>query len=401
MRAMSARGREKRDVGPMRGEAELPAVAEMLAWSFGQSVPDSEAWARRSGIERFRVLRDGGRPIACLLLVQMGQFFGGERVAMGGVAGVASAADRRGQGAVRELMRATVNELAAGGVPLSTLYPATRTLYRDAGYEPAGSRFIVRVPVARIGVRDRGLPVRPITDADEAIVVETYRKKARLNNGHLDRTDYIWNRVRTPRDQNSRGFLIGGPAAVEGYLYVHERPTDDPPHHDLRLTDAVALTPAAGRRLLTFLSDHRSMAEHAFWSSGPNDVLLQMLPEVGYDMELPMGHWMLRITDVLGALESRGYLPGVEVEVHLEVRDEVVSANAGRFVLSVAGGHGQVRRGGRGLVKMDVRGLAPLYSGHLSPASLTAAGLIEGRASEIAALTLAFAGGAPWMVDGF
>lgn len=397
---MKARTVKKRDVGPMR-EEELPPVAEMLAWSFAQNVPDSEGWVRRSGIEHFRVLRDGGRPIACLLLVPMGQFFGGERLAMGGIAGVASAADRRGQGAVRELMRAVVEDLAATGVPLSALYPATRTLYRDAGYEPAGSRFQVRVPVGRLATRDRGLPVRPITEADSAVVEALYRAKARLNDGHLDRGDYIWNRVRSPHDRYARGFLIGAPREEEGYLYLYQRPTDFAPHHDLRITDLVVSTPAAARRLLSFLSDHRSLAEHATWASGPNDVLLQMLPEVGYDLELPLGHWMLRIVDVKAALSGRGYLPGVETEVHLEVVDPVVPSNNGRFVLSVAGGRGEVRRGGKGRLKMDVRGLAPLYSGHLGAPSLVAAGLIEGPPQELARASAAFTGGAPWMADGF
>jgi predicted acetyltransferase len=111
--------------------------------------------------------------------------------------------------------------------------------------------------------------------------------------------------------------------------------------------------------------------------------------------------WLLRIVDVCGALAARGYPQGAEVEVHLEVRDTLLPANDGRFVLTIANGQGEVREGGRGGLRVDVRGLATLYSGHLSPEELRATGLLDGEPRDLAAAALAFAGPAPWMPDMF
>lgn len=387
------------EMGPLR-EEDLPAIAEMLAWSFGDDLTGIEGWIKRSGREGYRVLHEGKRPVACLLAIPMGQFFGGRSVPMTGIAGVGAAPDRRGHGAARALMRATVQTLARERVPLSMLYPATRTLYRDSGYEPAGCRFAVRVDLAAINLRERALELTPITDRDQPHVASIYHKKAALQNGHLDRGKYIWDRIKAPVDKHCRGFMVHGARGPEGYIYLYEKATS-PPHHELRITDIAALTPAAGRRLLTFLADHRSMAEHATWFGGPADTLTQMLPEVGFSIELAMGHWMLRITHVEAALAERGYPKGIEAELHLDVKDAIIPENEGRYVLRVAGGKGEVRRGGKGRITMDVRGLAPLYSGHLAAPQLARAGLVEGTAAEIDKAALVFTGAAPWTPDGF
>ena len=61
----------------------------------------------------------------------------------------------------------------------------------------------------------------------------------------------------------------------------------------------------------------------------------------------------------------------------------------------------RAREGGRGGLRVDVRGLAALYSGRLSPEELRVTGLLDGEPRDLAAAALAFAGPAPWMPDMF
>ena len=386
--------------GPLRDDTEeLRVVSDLVGWSFGFAPADAEPWLRRGGIENVRVLRRGGAAVASLMVVPMGQFFGGRSVPMAGIAGVATAPEARGTGAATELMRTAMRDLRAAGWPISTLFPATRPLYRRSGYEPAGGRMELTMPVARIGMGDRKLPVRAIQAGDEEAVVAAYTEHARDVAGHLDRGDYIWSRVRAPRGEATRGYLVEQDGRVAGYVYLFEKRTV-PPNFDLRITDVVARTPEAARRLLTFIGDHATTGSTVTWFTGPAGTLEQMLPEVGYELRLH-DHWMLRVVDVAGALAVRGYPEGLEVEVHLDVRDELIPENQGRFVLSVAGGRGEVRKGGRGELRLDVRGLAPLYTGHLSPVALVASGLLEGPSAELARAAAVFAGPAPWMPDMF
>lgn len=389
------------DYGPLRGDDadELRVISDLLGWSFAFAPPDAEPWLRRGGLENVRVVRRGGAAVAALMVVPMGQFFGGRSVPMAGIAGVATAPEARGTGAATALMRTAMRDLYAAGWPLSTLFPTTRPLYRRAGYEPAGGRFELTMPIDRIAVSDRALPIRAIEAGDEAAVVAAYTAHARDVAGHLDRGDYIWSRLRGPRGEVARGYLVEQGDRVAGYLYLFERRTT-PPNFDLRITDVVARTPEAARRILTFIADHGTTAVNVSWFTGPVDTLVQMLPEVGYELH-SHDHWMLRVVDVAGALAARGYPEGLEAELHLDVRDELIPENQGRFVLSVAGGRGEVRKGGRGDLRLDVRGLAPLYTGHLPPVSLAASGLLEGPSAELARAASVFAGPAPWMPDIF
>jgi predicted acetyltransferase len=391
-----------RSVEPLRDEGDLPALAEMLSWSFDFPAAEAEPWLRRAGFENVRLLREDGRPIACLVLIPMGQHFGGKSVPMVGVAGVSTAADRRGSGAATTLMRGVVEDCSRARVPLSTLFPATRALYRGVGYEPAGSRFEYKVPLASIGVRDRALAVHPIGDDDDAEIEALYRAHAARHDGTLDRGPYVWGRVRAPRNERARGFAVGERGRFEGYVYLHERHA--PPgetRYDLRVTDVVARTPAAAARLLALFADHRGLAANVAWHGGPADPLAQALPEVGYAVTMPMSHWMVRVTDAAAALASRGYPAGVETEVEIDVADPLLPDNHGKLVLAVAGGAGEVRRGGAGRVRVDVRGLAALYTGHASPWTLASLGLLEGPSEDLARLARAFTGPSPWMADFF
>ena len=85
----------------------------------------------------------------------------------------------------------------------------------------------------------------------------------------------------------------------------------------------------------------------------------------------------------------------------MEVRDELLPENHGRFVLEVVGGEASVRRGGEGRLALDVRALAPLYTGHLTAQDLRSVGLLDAEDRDVGLAIALFAGGAPWMIDHF
>ena len=68
----------------------------------------------------------------------MRQWWRGREMPMAGVSTVRVAPEDRGRGVGRLLMTALLDEVAAGGYPLSVLYPATMPLYRALGWELAG-----------------------------------------------------------------------------------------------------------------------------------------------------------------------------------------------------------------------------------------------------------------------
>lgn len=402
-------------IGPIKSRKELSALLDILAPTFNFTREAGDQYSKIVGVKNYRVVRRGGRVVGGCALLPMGQFFGGKSVPMMGVAAVGISPDQRGLGTATALMKSAVLEMHKRGYPISALYPATLPLYRGVGYEHAGHRFDIRLPAKTMVFKQRenGMEMRPISPKDDRAVRALYQERAIRSAGNLDRGDFIWFRVREPRGVKAHGYIVANPATkkAEGYVYYVQKESGVPADlaHSalsLHLTDLVALTPAAGRKLLSFLADHRSMIDQVVFQGSPSDPILKLLPDRNYSARL-LDHWMLRVVDVPAALEARGYPPNVEAEVHFEVSDDLIESNNGRYVLRIKNGAATVKSGGRGDLVIDVRGMAALYSGHLSPPDL----LVAGRLTLAARLKNAdrvlgeaasvFAGPAPWLGDMF
>lgn len=385
--------------GPILPEQDLEGVSRLLGWSFAFPPEDTREWLERGGLDNVRVLRDGRTPVAALMLIPMGQFFGGRSVPMVGVAAVGVAPERRGGGVAAELCRSTVTELHRGGVALSALYPSTQKLYRGAGWEVAGGRWEVRIAPGLIRVHESSGTVRPMEASDRPAVMELSRQMAARRNGELDRGPYCWNRVFEPRGRSPMGLVVEHRGALEGHAVLYQVPRD-PPESELVAHDLCAATPRAARKLLSLLAQHRTLCQTVCWRGAPAGAMLQLLPERGYQVHLK-DPWMLRICHVQRALEARGYPPGMRAELHLAVEDDVLARNAGSWIVRVEDGAAKVTRGGSGRLRADVRALAALYSGHLPAETLALTGGISGRPADLAIATAVFAAGAPSMTDMF
>jgi len=384
-------------------ERERREFVTVAARALGFEDADVDLWSRREGEANMRVARVGDAVVGGLTVQRMGQWFGGRSVPMGGVRAVAVAPEWRGRGIAASVLRHAMLEMHEDGIPLSTLYPATQTVYRKSGFESAGLRIGYRVPAGAIDVRGREGQVRAIQPDDIEAVSTVYRERARHDAGLIDRNEWLWQRILDPPSWMSRtvGYVFEHGGSVEGYLFCANQKREGTTHRfDLGVTDFVALTQQAACGLLGFLAGYRSVVNEIEWYGAPVDPVTRLLSEEVTRVVSRM-EWMVRLIDVEAALMARGYAPAVRGEVHLCVSDDVLPHNQGPMVLEVADGRGQVRRGGRGEVTVDVRSLATLYTGHLSPRALKSVGAIEGGDSELATLGAMFAGPAPWMPDMF
>lgn len=388
------------DFGVPRDDAERGALADIQTLAFlGTPTDETRAERLSRGVPSdSRVIRRAGKVAAGLHIWRAGQWFGGRRVPMAGIAGVGVAVEHRGTGAGSALMRATLEDLHADGFPISALYPATQSVYRQAGYEQAGVYVGYKLPTASIDTRDRALELRPADKSDRDRMRQAYEVRARRSSGNLDRHERLWDQALPGTEERLRSYIVAAAGEVQGYASFTHSYEDDVGHIWCR--DVVALTRGAARRLLTMFADHRSQVKFVHWEGAPADALLLALAEQCCEVTERL-LWMLRIVDVRTALESRGYPEGLEAELQLDVRDDVLAWNNARFTLQVSGGKAKVRRGGRGRLVVDVRGLAPLYTGHAGAAELQATGYVEGAQRELDAATRVFGGPSPWMPDFF
>lgn len=388
------------EYGVIENDGDAAALMRILDRAFGMTPRDSERYEKTIGRQNFRVVREGGTIVGGLAIIRMGQYFGGQCVPMAGIAAVGIAPWMRGRGAARLLMESTLRELRGDGSAISTLYPATQTLYRAVGYELAGSQFEITLPLDAIHVREKAVTVRPIEPRDEPALEAMYEEYAAHRPGHLARNDVMWTRIRSPRGKTADGFLFEEAGRMAGYVYFRQKNARFKPY-SLQISDMLATTPAATRGLLSFLAEHRSVGQDAIWHGYPIDPILASLPEMTWKSR-PRLHWMVRVLDVKSALEARGYPASTNDTLHFDIEDDLLGENAGQWTLRIENGRGHVTQGGHGALKLTVRALAALYTGFMSAHDLAALGWL--RTSDTNALSLAagaFAGPPPWMGDGF
>ncbi len=113
--------------------------------------------------------------------------------------------------------------------------------------------------------------------------------------------------------------------------------------------------------------------------------------------------WMVRITDVGRALVARGYPRGPETRLTLDLRDPLIPTSSGAWQLSVSKGAANVERvaGSAKALRLDVRGLAAIFSGLVTPRQGVALGWADGDAESLDAAEALFTGSTPWMTDHF
>ncbi len=363
--------------------------------------PDGFArYLRGAGARQVLAVRHGGTTVGGLVMLPCGIWFGGRSVSNIGIACVATASEARGHGLAPALMAECLREMARRGAAVSTLFPSTQPLYRGAGWEQAGLHLAWRVRARDFVFRDRALEVRLATKRDGAILRRLHDEAAKRTSGLLRRTEWFWKRVLSTKDEPRETTLALRGGRPEGYVVCALRESKAGRFFDLAVRDFVATTPAAARRLLTHLSDQRSVCDAILGTGSPADLIHLLADEQHLEVERAK-RWMMRIVDVKRAFEQRGWPAGFEATIDFDLEDSVLPSNAGKWRLRVKDGRGRVERGGSGGIRLPIRGLAPLYAGFMSPDELHLAGLLDAPEAKLPLLRALFAGPIPYTTDGF
>ncbi|MGJ3246665.1 MAG: GNAT family N-acetyltransferase [Elainellaceae cyanobacterium] len=383
---------------PLNDSGEAQKLGELLTQCFISPPGVESRYIDRIGMQNFRAIYRARELLGGLSMIPMGQWYGGQRVPMVGIASVGIAPEYRSSGAAIALMQQMIKELYQQGMALSALYPAAQRLYRKAGYEQGGTYCGWKIIPDHIQLRDIVLPVQAISPSLDW-VQPIYQRQAHHHNGNLDRHPCLWQELLQVEEQQPLYvYRLGSPSDPEGYLIFDQKRTSE--GTTLNIRDWATLTNAAGRSIWAFLASHRSQIDTIYWKGGSTDFLTLMLPEQRWESRFNE-RWMLRIIDIASALESRGYPSYLEVELHLNVHDDLIPENNGPLTLSVADGKGSVMPGGKAELAIDIRGLASLYSGLFSPHQLQLAGYLTGTDTSMAIATQLFSSTEPWMPDFF
>ena len=382
---------------------------------------------RRLVLSRFEFDRslaafDGGTPIGIAGAYSFRlNVPGSELLPAAGVTWVSVLPTYRRRGVLSSIMRRQLADIRDRGEPLAVLWASEAAIYSRFGYGRASwqFRFTFRRgegALAATVVADRGLVLR-LADPSAALaeLTKVYDSVLPGRPGLFVRNEAWWQRIiyDPPEDRQGaspvRCLLAEDESGPRGYaLYsARELPDTDPflPAAVLTVRELMAVDPAASAALWTDLLSRDLTSEFRARLRPVDDPLLYQLADPRRARpQLADGLWV-RITDIPGALAGRRY--AAPVDLVIEVRDDMLPANAGRWRLTTAPGAGDA---GRGLAAscvrvtseadlvLDVTQLGAAYLGGTRLGTLAEAGLVtELRPGAVRQLSAAMSWDpAPW-----
>lgn len=310
-------------------------------------------------------------------------YFGGALVSTAGIASVTVAAEYRGQGLLSPLFAEVLGAAKRRGALISTLYPSAAKIYRKFGYELVSDFYTVTLPTGALAtVRAERTSTRRATAADFPAIAGIYDTWAAAQNGPLSRKgeSFPIDPAEFIEEFTGVSLAIDGDQIV-GYV-SWERGKGVGEGAAMEITDLLATTVDGYRALLAAIGSFSSVCPVTKIDTSGDDLLRYLLPTLDWKVSAS-DPYMLKVLDVVGALEARRYLPGVTAELSFRVAGDFLAENNGGYRLTVADGAAKCVRDddAQGLA-LDQRGLALLYAGVQSCANLRAAGLAGGETED-------------------
>ena len=398
------------------GPAEFPAFCAVPGQAFNSSHPPAQAQELdliTFEFDRSAAAFDGDQIVgtSCAFTFQLS--VPGGQVACGGVSFVAVLPTHRRRGIMSAMLRHLLHDIAARGEPVAALFASEPEIYGRFGFGCATEDLRLTIPRGDGGLippalggsapRLRFADPEQVRDGLAAVYAAVYARRP----GLMARDDRWWQSVMADpqwaRDGSTpTGWVVAeDDSGMRGYASYSVRPQWSPdgiPASQLRVMELMAVDPEATAALWTDLLTRDLVGEVRAHQRPVDDELLVMLAgRRRARTSLVDGLWV-RLTDVPAALSQRQYAR--EVDVVIEVTDDLLPANAGRWRLRAdASGQGTCESSSKGAdLLAPVQTLGAAYLGGVRLGQLAAAGrLVEQRPGALGELSSAMLWDpAPW-----
>ena len=410
-------------------ESEFDAFLEVLDHAF-QGSPPTEA-DRRVILDRFEFDRslaafDGSTQVGVTGCFSFQLSVpGAELLPAAGVSWVSVLPTHRRQGVLSSLMRQQLADVRERGEPLAILWASESVIYPRYGYGRAswhltftlkrGEGTLTRAAAAAASPVNSGVRLR-IADPQAALpaLAKVYDGLLPSRPGFFARGDAWWrSRIYDPPEHRGgsgplRCLLAEDDSGPRGYALYSASDTwnDFLPENVLSVRELMAADHAAAGALWTDLLSRDLTTEFRSGMRPVDDPLQFQLADSRRTRTKLTDNLWVRLTDVPRALAGRRYSSPVDVVI--EVRDEILPSNAGRWRL-VAAGEAAASAGwgltatcepasGAADLALDVTELGAAYLGGTPLTTLADAGLVtELRPGAVRQLSTALSWApAPW-----
>ncbi|HEX2911321.1 MAG TPA: GNAT family N-acetyltransferase [Chloroflexia bacterium] len=332
------------------------------------------------------LFNDQGEIQAILFLMHNRLWLGDGTVKVAGVAGVATPPEYRRQGGVKQLFKATLSELREAGTNVSALYPFYFPFYKRFGYEQVSTFKSVEVKIAalqKFKPKAKGTWKKVNSDRWKDFDA-IYEKFSRGQFGRFVREEHWWQR---PVFQVNEGRILkpylwyDEQGVAQAYL-IYSFKSEEDHGRTMIVRDQAWLTKEARYEILAFMANHDSQAVKVRWLAPASQEVQALLDDPREVEEKIVAGYMLRILDVPRALEERPWHPEAKGAFKLALRDSLLEWNNQAVQVEVEGGKASVQvlpEGSETGLACDIRQLAQMYAGYLSPVQLAELDLLEVR----------------------
>jgi len=400
--------------------SELPQFARAGEQAFNSNWPAEEFLKlERMVFEPSRSLAafDGDELIGSAEIMSFDMTLpGGNTVPTAGVTGVAVLPTYRRRGVLSSLMRKQLQDIAAGPEPVAALFASESAIYGRYGYAVATYRLFYHFN------RAEGVVSAPL-DPTRLRIVEPAEGRDRMRSvfdayrltrpGMMSRNDGYWDlKLADPewiRDGASpqRCVLAEDDSGPRGYSLYSTKPdwgSDGLPNGKLFVNELLGLDLTATRTLWADLFSRDLIKEIEVRSRPVDDSLLYLLTEPRRARPAYRDGLWIRLVDLPAALTQRSY--SAPVDLVIEVTDDLLPANAGRWRLRSGGFLDKAtceRATETPDLALPVSALGAGYLGGTRLGTLAAVGIIaEHRPGAVAELSTAmWWDPAPWAATSF
>jgi predicted acetyltransferase len=360
---------------------EFADVLRATYTAFGEAAKDDDLERDRLLLPADRILAawDNGRPVGVTASYEFEQTVPGGVATAAGVTAVGVLPSHRRRGILRELMVRQLEDVRSRGEPLAILWASESLIYGRFGYGIAIPQMSIDAERSAFALRDdpgtRG-SVRLVT-ADEAaeLFPPVYDSHRRQRPGLISRSEVRWKQALLADPEHWRDgagprcyalLELDGEASGFAVYRVAQKWEGGNPRGELRVNEAFAVSPEATAELWRFLFGVDLVTRVKFSRADPALFLMTTDPR-RLHISMSEGLW-LRLVDVDAALRARGFEG--QHEVVLEVADDVLAVNAGRYAVGPSPG----RTDAEPDVALHVADLASAYLGGFTFERLAAAG---------------------------
>jgi predicted acetyltransferase len=321
------------------------AYAAVLFGAFHED-PDDKVKEVERGIfepERGLVARREGAIVGTAAVLTRRLSVPGATVPAGHVTFVAVAASARRQGVLTRFMHQQLSDIRTAGEPVAILWASEGRIYQRFGYGSAARRLSLSIDTreVRLNRADTSGRLRESAAAElRDAIIKVYDETHAQRPGWSERAERHWDyRLADPEPWRRgatalRAVVHEGDHGVDGYALwrVAGKWDESGPAGEVRILEHVATNPGAYAALWRFLLAMDLTRTTSIWVCSVDEPLQFMVNEPRrLGARMTDGLWV-RIVDVPAALSARRY--PVDVDLVLEVTDDLVSENAGRWHLT-------------------------------------------------------------------